>query len=244
MARFCGPSSAGIALNRWSVEPLNRVLERELLDDLAPGDPAAQHSRNDLRRLNSLMAHARLIAGELDPAVRTVCDLGGGDGNLMLSVARHARCKNVDLTIVDRVDIVSEQTRHAFNALGWRVSVAEDDVRSFLQSDDARCDSITANLFLHHFDDESLRDLLSLAAARCSSFVACEPRRSSLAAIASRCVLLVGCNHVTRHDAVKSVRAGFTGNDLTLLWPARGWHVREKKAGLFSHLFTAKRALG
>jgi hypothetical protein len=99
-----------------------------------------------------------------------------------------------------------------------------------------------ANLFLHHFIEAELIMLLGEVAQRCDLFVACEPRRSSFALLGSRGVALLGCNGVTRHDAVASVRAGFSGSDLSQLWPYSGqWALTERAAGLFSHLFVARR---
>ena len=55
---------------------------------------------------------------------------------------------------------------------------------------------------------------------------------------AAKLVGLIGCNSVTRHDAVVSVRAGFTNRELSDLWPTQGaWLLQEQRAGLFSHLF-------
>jgi hypothetical protein len=52
----------------------------------------------------------------------------------------------------------------------------------------------------------------------------------------------IGCNAVTRHDATVSVRAGFSGNELSALWPAdSGWQLTERRAGFFSHVFVARR---
>jgi len=58
----------------------------------------------------------------------------------------------------------------------------------------------------------------------------------------SRAVGLIGCNRVTRHDAPASVRAGFTGRELSQLWPEpESWLLEERAAGPFSHLFVAQR---
>jgi hypothetical protein len=47
---------------------------------------------------------------------------------------------------------------------------------------------------------------------------------------------------VTQHDAVRSVRAGFLGRELSALWPVNDeWQLSEQSAGLFSHCFIAKR---
>jgi hypothetical protein len=38
------------------------------------------------------------------------------------------------------------------------------------------------------------------------------------------------------------VQAGFTGRELSALWPKSGqWELLERRAGLFSHLFIARR---
>jgi hypothetical protein len=87
-----------------------------------------------------------------------------------------------------------------------------------------------------------LSRLLALAAARTDVFAACEPRRAQLPLAFSRMVGFIGCNSVTRHDAVVSVRAGFAGNELSALWPTRPeWRLRERGAGFFTHTFLAVR---
>ncbi|HEX3890808.1 MAG TPA: FAD-dependent monooxygenase, partial [Verrucomicrobiae bacterium] len=53
------------------------------------------------------------------------------------------------------------------------------------------------------------------------------------------------CNNVTRHDAIVSVRAGFSGEELSALWPdKKNWRLTERHSGLFSHLFVAQKILG
>jgi hypothetical protein len=41
---------------------------------------------------------------------------------------------------------------------------------------------------------------------------------------------------------VVSVRAGFSGEELSALWPDRQtWRLTERRAGIFSHLFIAQK---
>ena len=97
--------------------------------------------------------------------------------------------------------------------------------------------------FLHHFDAAGLSALLSQIAGRTRVLIACEPRRSSSALMGSHLLGLIGCNDVSRHDAVVSVRAGFIDRELSGLWPDRAaWTLQEQAYGLFSHYFVATRA--
>jgi hypothetical protein len=102
---------------------------------------------------------------------------------------------------------------------------------------------MVANLFLHHFREKELAELLALASRQTSSFIACEPRRSHAALTGASLLRLLGCNDVTMHDADKSVRAGFRDAELSALWPPEpGWQLKEQRAGLFSHKFVASHA--
>ena len=104
---------------------------------------------------------------------------------------------------------------------------------------------IVANLFLHHLDAARLEQLMALAARRTRVLIACEPRRSGRALLGSHLLGIVGCNDVSRHDAVVSVRAGFKNQELSGLWPAGdAWTLQEHARGLFSHCFVATRADG
>jgi predicted nicotinamide N-methyase len=232
---------------------MRRVVEPELLDDMLPSDPQAIRSRGDLRRLNFLMAHVGFLtraflrqheANPFNTAPLRVIELGAGDGTLLLKLARRWSALGVmaEVTLLDRQDLVSPETRRAFAALHWSVQVVTSDVFAWLESPLPVADVMLANLFLHHFEDARLSALLQLAAAKTNLLLACEPRRASLALAAARSLALVGCNSVTRHDAVVSVRAGFAGRELSALWPhTREWVLSEYAAGLFSHCFVAKR---
>jgi hypothetical protein len=135
---------------------------------------------------------------------------------------------------------VEAATLQRLRSLGWLAAMASLDVLDFLARP-ARYDAIVANLFLHHLDGARLTWLFTLAAARAPLFVACEPRRSLLALQASRMLWALGCNDVTRHDAVASVRAGFRDDELSRRWPAGlGWRLEEAVAPPFSHLFVAE----
>ena len=159
---------------------MKRRLEPELLDELPPGDPRATRSRRDLRRLNFLMGHAAIVARNLagsDPKTPLrLAELGAGDGTFLLAVAKKLarRRHKVDAALVDRQDILSGQTRAGLHRLGWTVESAQADVFDWLaRSSNGKFDCVVANLFLHHFADARLRELLSLVAERTEHLVVC-----------------------------------------------------------------------
>jgi hypothetical protein len=178
---------------------------------------------------------------------RTILELGAGDGTLLLRFARAQRPRwtDVELSLLDRVDLVSEHTRAAYRALGWRVNVLRTDALDWAAAPQTRrYDLCFANLFLHHFEGAELADLLQAVATAVDAFVACEPRRSNLARLGSRLVVLLGANDVTREDAIKSVAAGFKDRELSAAWSTAGgadWDLEEFPAPPFSHCLVAVR---
>ena len=230
---------------------LPRRVEPEMLDHLPAADPRAIDSRKNLRRINRIMAAQTILCRGIDAATRGrpprhIVELGAGDGTLLLRVAhrRAAKWPGVEATLVDRQDLVSPETREGFAALGWKLRVVTRDVFDWLEeTPPVPHDLLVANLFLHHFAGNRLERLLFGIAARSAAFVACEPRRATAALFGSHLVGLLGCNAVTRNDAVLSVHAGFRDAELTAAWPKMpGWEIDEYPAGLFTHCFLANRS--
>ncbi len=232
---------------------MERSVEPEVLDGLTAADPRADHSRADLRLLNSIMGHPRILAHALREALSVsglpqrplrLVELGAGDGTVLLKVARRLSPLGIraEVTLLDRQELVSTQTRQSCASLQWPLESLVADVFGGLEAFANPVDVILCNLFLHHFPRKILAALLCLASTKTSLFIACEPRRAGLALAASHGLLLLGCNAVTRHDAVVSVRAGFRDQEISEIWPVEGpWTLRERSAGLFSHSFVARR---
>ncbi len=226
---------------------MRRHLQPEILDELSVDDPRAIQSRRDLQKVNTLMGHTGTVLRALraaPAAPRLLVELGTGDGTFLLRVARRLRVQDgLRACLVDRRPSVSAATREGFKAAGWDVDICESDVFEWLCRPSAETADVTvANLFLHHFREGELAHLLNLAAQQTKRFVACEPRRSRTALAGASLLGLIGCNDVTVHDADVSVRAGFRDRELSALWPPdAGWHISERRAGLFSHAFFTQR---
>ena len=226
---------------------MKRLVQPEILDTLPPGDPRAIGSRRDLHRINWWMRNHAIMAGALQShlprAPKKITELGAGDGKFLLRVAKKTapRWLGVQATLLDLQKNVSAETLAALVKLGWRPETVVADVFNW-PSANAGDEVVIANLFLHHFEDARLAELLGNISQRTKLFVAVEPYRFALPELVGRMLWFMGCNEVTRHDAAVSVRAGFEGREISALWPDhKNWKLTERRVGLFSHVFIAQR---
>ncbi|WP_200275783.1 hypothetical protein [Haloferula rosea] len=194
---------------------MKRVLEPEILDELDPSDPEAVASRRDLRCINFLMGNERWILRQLrsrpGKAAEGIVEWGAGSGDLLRKLGRHGPARGVDL--VPRPEGLADE-------VGWR----QGDV--FDESADGGV--LVANLFLHHFDQEGLRQLGRIAQGF-SVLCFVEPLRRPGALTMGR-GMLPFVNRVTKHDMIVSIRAGFVPGELKELLgldPAL-WEVSER----------------
>lgn len=240
-----------------------RVVEPEVLDDLDERDPLAIRSRRDLQRVHRVMGTRSMVVR----ALRSVCsghhrleplhvlELGAGDGSLMLGVARElgSEWAAVQLTLLDRQNLVTPSTLAAYQVAGWSAHGCVADALAWANGDagpavaqppaNNRWDLVIVNLFLHHFEGAALARLLGGIERSADRFIACEPARSRLALVGSHLIGFTGAGPVTREDAVLSVHAGFQAGEISAAWPGAStvWDTTERGAGLFSHCFVAQR---
>jgi hypothetical protein len=148
-----------------------------------------------------------------------------------------------EVTLVDRLDSFGPKIHDRFNSLGWRVRTEIKTASEWLrQSHPGTADAIICNLFLHQFQRDELAEMMQSAARSADALIALEPRRSWLPRLSGGLLWIIGCGPVTRHDADISIRAGFYGPELSAIWPdEKNWNLTERSAGLFSHLFMARR---
>ncbi|WP_338685172.1 hypothetical protein [Haloferula helveola] len=195
---------------------MKRLVEPEILDTLPSDDPRAIASRVDLRRINFVMGNERWILREVakhpQAAAKGIVEWGAGEGCLLERMSRFGPATGVDL--VPRPDGLPD-------AIDWQ----SGDV---MKAAGMRGGILVANLFLHHFEANALREL----GRRMSGFdvvIAVEPWRSpgSLALGFSMQPLVT---RVTRHDMLASIRAGFARRELAGLLglDAGGWRIGEK----------------
>ncbi|MEK0447290.1 MAG: hypothetical protein RLZZ399_2611 [Verrucomicrobiota bacterium] len=215
--------------------PLPRRLVPELLDHLPPDAPDALQSRRELRLINHLMGNAHWISHSLrqhSPPPMRILELGAGDGSLAQDVWRFGAASPTDWTALDLAPRPASWPVHA----RW----IQQDVFATPSLPDA--DVLLANLFLHHFEDHSLRNLARLIPKNCRLLLACEPVRRRRHLFQGKALsLLANLGHVTRHDMLASIHAGFRDQELPQLLCGEGWNWKVTQSALGAYRLRAWR---
>ena len=180
-------------------------MEPEILDELIPTDPDAVRSRRDLRMINSLMGGEKWIVERVHQLmkqgnVNRIVDLGAGDGAL----SQQLKSLFPDCEVV-AVDLISRPESVRVDVVWEKVNVMEYD--GFDEDT-----IVVANLFVHHLQEDELR-LLGERLSSVLAVVLAEPHRRAAAIFMGRMIFPI-INHVTRHDMITSIRAGFIKGEI------------------------------
>jgi trans-aconitate methyltransferase len=196
-----------------------RVVIPELLDHLPADDPEARRSRRDLRRINFFMGNERWVLAAArrfpEAAALGITELGAGDGDLTRELAlRHPG------TTITALDLAPPPPDLPENVM-WEQG---DLFRSPIPPQGG---ILIANLFLHHFEDDDLRDLGRLAEGF-RVLIFCEPLRARLPHLLGYAAHPF-INRVTRHDMHVSIDAGFSTSELPQLMnlSEKRWMIEE-----------------
>ncbi len=191
----------------------------EILDHLPADDPEALRSRRDLRRINFLMGNerwvCRAVGRHAESARRGIVEIGAGDGILCGKLARQ-----FPQAAVSAYDFAPRPA-----GLESRVRWHRGDI--FTAPVPEATGVLVANLFLHHFEGESLARL-GRWVGNFEVLVFSEPDRARLPHFLGG--LMHPCiNRVTRHDMHVSITAGFTGGEIRRFMglDAARWQSRE-----------------
>jgi 2-polyprenyl-3-methyl-5-hydroxy-6-metoxy-1,4-benzoquinol methylase len=192
-----------------------RVLRPERMDSSDPATTA--RCLSDLKRVNSLLGGYRVLAGAMRSLTArderfSVLDVGAASGDMGAMLRK--RYRNAVVTSLDRREL------HLQAGTGRRVAGDAFDLpfrpRSF--------DFVLSSLFLHHFENSQITDLL----ARMKTVA----RRAVLAVDLERHPIayyflpatqhLLGWHDVTVNDGRISVEAGFRAEELERIARAAG----------------------
>ncbi len=195
-----------------------RLIIPEILDSLDPADPRAIRSRADLRLIDWYLGNTRWLVRQLkaqSPALDRILEIGAGEGRLCCRIQEALPQSSVTgLDLIARPDNLSSNIQ-------W---IRGDFFQSLRQLD---ADACVGSLILHHFSNETLRDLgQQLRSYRVIAF--CEPLRSRVPLLLSS-LSAFAMSEVTQHDMPASIRAGFRRGELPSLLglEPRSWKISE-----------------
>jgi SAM-dependent methyltransferase len=195
--------------------------------DRADCDPAlAAASYRFMEAVNCRFGGIRVVrrflsaetAGRYNGAALRILDIGSGSCDIPLAVSRWARACDIPLhftcleTASHAVDIARGKLARAGNPA---VQLLQEN--AFTHRPAEPYDWAVASMCFHHFSDEQILALLQrLRSYVRHSVLINDLRRSQLASLAAR-LLLVGMPAGVRHDALLSIRRGFKIGELRTL---------------------------
>lgn len=203
-----------------------RSLIGELMDDPAIDPAKHRGALRALARMNSLAAGHRVLW----PAIRAlaaipghptlrVLDIATGSGDIPVRLIRRARSEGVSLSVdaCDTSEVALAEARERAARSGVAVNFFRLDAIAANIPDEY--DVVTCSLFLHHLPDDTALDLLykMRCAARQLVLVSDLVRSRAGLILATVIPRLLSRSHVVQVDAVRSVRAAFTPDEMEIL---------------------------
>ncbi len=196
------------------------MIGTEVLDDPRADPELVRATLHDIARLNTLFGGTRAVVEALEPYFReagrsrteaapwTLLDVGTGLGDIPRAAAACARRHGVTLRLVgvERIRAAAEAAR----ASGGLVAVLADGGTLPLRP--RSVDVIVASQVLHHVPREvAVRWIAAFDRLARRAVVLADLRRSRVAMAGVWIAALgLGMSPVTRHDAVVSLRRGYT----------------------------------
>ncbi|MCX8496043.1 MAG: class I SAM-dependent methyltransferase [Akkermansiaceae bacterium] len=210
-----------------------RVVLPELLDHLPADDPEARRSRCDLQRINQLLGNGhwacRTARSFPAAAQHGIHEIGAGDGKLCSQLARL-----FPQSPVSAYDL-------APRPMDLEARVVWQSGNLFSLPAPATGGMLVANLFIHHFEGDSLKKL-GRWLENFEILILSEPDRSLLPHLLGG-LMHPWINRVTRHDMHVSIRAGFAAGEIASLLGlgADHWRICETSTWLGARRVVALR---
>ena len=206
--------------------PINttyRSTEQELMDDFTMQGELLRDTLDKLGNINKWLGGNRITLNGVEKLLQekdksqiyTIVDLGCGHGDILRLIAQWGRRHNFKLKLIG-IDANTYAIEYAnelsseFPELHFKVSdVFSEDFEKL------NCDIILSTLFLHHFKDEDIMQLLNTFSKNANlGIVVNDLQRSKLAYFLFQCLGLVISNHMIKQDGLISIKRAFKKNEL------------------------------
>jgi hypothetical protein len=211
------------------------MIGTELLDDPRADPAAVRRQLRDIARLNALFGGTRAVVKALEPLFKagkkeagrgksmtwTLLDVGTGLGDIPRAAAAAARRHGINLRLVG-VELNRAAAAAARGGAGGLALVLADGGALPLRS--RSVDVVIASQVLHHLPrDVAVRWIATFGALARRAVILADLRRSRVAMAALWFASYpLGFGGVTRHDAIVSLRRGYTRGELNEMLLAAG----------------------
>jgi len=213
------------------------MIGTELLDDPHADPRVVRRELKDIARLNARFGGTRAVVEALEPffqagrretgkgkrATWTLLDVGTGLGDIPRAAALAARRHGITLRLVglDLNPTAARSARHAAHDVPLVPVLGDGGAPPFRSRS---VDIVIASQVLHHLaPDVAVRWIATFAALARRAVVVADLRRSRLAMTGVWLASFpLGFGAVTRHDAVLSLRRGYTREEMNALLTAAG----------------------
>ena len=213
------------------------MIGTELLDDPHADPAAVERELRDITRLNALFGGTRAVVEALEPVFKagrretgngkratwTLLDIGTGLGDIPRAAAAAARKHGIELRLVG-IELNSAAARSAQRAGEGPPLVMLLADGGALPLGPRSVDVVSASQVLHHLPPAiAVRWIKSFGALARQAVVLADLRRSRVAMAGVWLASFpLGFGAVTRHDAVVSLRRGYTRAEMNDLLVAAG----------------------
>lgn len=189
--------------------------EKEILDDFSFDGKELQQNLKEIGWLNRLLGGDQVVFNALESVgefqdFNTIVDIGTGSGELLAKLSTRYNAKIIGWEANPSIVELARKNVESCPS----VSIIEEDVFSQKFQDQTQ-DVLLASLFLHHFSEAEIIDLLLIAKKNTrKAIIINDLHRSMLAYNLFRFVTFItnSC-YTTKHDGKISILKGFTKED-------------------------------
>lgn len=194
----------------------------EIMDDLQLDDRQLVLALDTIGRINRQLGGSHVVLSALrytdrnDITLLKICDMGCGGGDIARDMARYLKKSSVRyrITAIDAnaavIRYAREHSDHHPEIIFRKASIFDRDFTS------ENFDVITSSLFLHHFPDEKIVEILQIwqqQAHHC--IIINDLQRNRLAFhLFKLYTFVIGAPWMARYDGAVSILRGFTRREL------------------------------
>ncbi len=215
------------------IDTRHRSQEEEIMDDFALAGETLRDALDEIARINrwlggnqiTLSGIRQLLQEQRTDRPIRVWDLGCGGGDMLRQLADWGRRRNIAFELVgidanaDAIEYARELSE-AYPEISYVHTILPDE-----SLDAQEVDIVLCTLFLHHFSEEAILELLQTYSDKATmGVVVNDLQRSSLAYFLFGIITMFHRNKMTREDGLLSIKRGFRRRELEA-WAGKlkGW---------------------